>query len=180
MLSQADSAASSEGMPALVPATPSRDLHEARCRDAEQDEDWFGAHWHLSRMIMEAPDDTGPSSRPLDWQLFARRARTWSERGDFEQAEADYDAASALLDSDVDKLTNWYRHRVVACQRAGNWQTAIWYLDRILLVDGNDWNAFASRADAHSRLGNSEKQSADLEMALKLSDDPIFKAAWQP
>ena len=97
MLSQADSAASSEGMPDLVPTIPHCDLHEARCRDAEQDKDWFGAHWHLSRMILEDDDN----DRQSNWQLFARRARTWTERGEMEQAIADYDAASDLLSRDL-------------------------------------------------------------------------------
>ena len=178
MLSQADSASNSEGMPALVSAISPHDLHEARCRDAEQDKDWFGAHWHLSQMI---PDDSR-DLRESDWQLFARRARTWSERGDFEQASQDYDSASSLLVDEMgesENLVNWYRHRVVACQRTEQWQTAIWYLDRILMLEDNDWNAYASRAEAYLKLGNKEEHAADLEEALKLCDDPIFQQIYQ-
>ena len=176
MLSQADSASSSEGMPFLVPTIDPRDLHDARCRDAEQDKDWFGAHWHLSQMI----SDDANSGRFSNWQLFARRARTWSERGDFARATKDYESAKSALNGEVENLANWYRHRVVGCQRAEEWLTAIWYLDRILLLDGNDWNAYASRAEAHAKLGDLEKQAADLKMALKLCDDPIFEQIHQP
>ena len=167
-------------MPALVPAIPSRELHEARCRDAEQDGDWFGAHWQLSQMILDDQNsadqnDAGQSA----WRLFARRARTWSERGDFDKADEDYDAARSMLDGEADDLTNWYRHRVVACQRSEKWQTAVWYLDRILSLDDKDWNAYASRAEAYLKLGDQEKHAADLETALKLCDDPIYQQMHQ-
>ena len=171
MLDQASSDTTAEGMPALVQVIVPRDLHEARARDAEQDKDWLGAHWHLNRIILSDRQQ----QLPAEWQLLARRARTWSERSDFDQAEQDYAAATELLPGHAEKLTDWYRHRVVECQRRANWKAALWYLDRILLLDDKDWNSYAARADAHFRLGDFDKQAADKTQALKLSDDPIYR-----
>ena len=175
MLDQAASNSTSEGMPALVQVIQQRDLHDTRARDAEQDKDWFGAHWHLDKMILNDHRD----QRQAEWQLFARRARSWSQRNDYENAGKDYDVAGLLLDNDVE-LTNWYRHRVVACQRAGNWETAIWYLDRILKLDDQDWNSYAARAEANLKLGNGEEHDLSRKMALKFCNDPIYKMLHGP
>ena len=170
MLDQATSAATFEGMPSMVDVIQQFDLHESRARDAEQDADWNGANWHLARMILEREGKDGSS----DWQLFARRARTWSERGVFEKAELDYLAASSLLGDENEKLVDWYRNRVVTCQRTGSWETALWYLDRILQRDQNDWNSYASRAEIHLKMGKTEEHAADFELVKQLCDDPLY------
>ena len=176
MLDQADSRSTSEGMPALVQVVQQRDLHDSRARDAEQDEDWFGAHWHIDKLI----SNDRREQRDSQWQLFARRARTWSQRSNFEAAEKDYDVAGSLLNSDSEKLINWYRHRVVACQRTAQWETALWYLDRILKLDDKDWNSYAAMADAHLKLDNNKEHASSLKSALKLSNDPIYKEIYAP
>ena len=173
MLDQAASASTMEGMPDLVQVVHPRDLNDARAQDAEQDADWIGAHWHLDRLLL----DDQNNGRQSDWQLFARRARTWSERSDFQQAEYDYDSAMELLGDDIGKLTDWYRHRVVTCERSGNWSTALWYLDRILEHDRNDFNSYASRAEVHYRLGNMVQHTADRKRSLAFCDDAIYE--WQ-
>ena len=80
-----------------------------------------------------------------------------------------------LLGDDIGKLTDWYRHRVVTCERSGNWATALWYLDRILEHDRDDFNSYASRAEVHYRLGNMEQHTADLQRSLAFCDDVIYE-----
>ena len=172
MLDQAASAATTEGMPSLVEVVEQRDLHNSRAQDAEQDADWIGAYWHIDRIIgeREGKQDQLESA----WQLYARRARTWTERGVFEKAELDYQEANSLLGNENEKLTDWYRNRVVTCQRTGNWETALWYLDRILQLDDSDWNSYAARAEVYLKMGKTREHKADFEMVNQLCDDPIY------
>jgi tetratricopeptide (TPR) repeat protein len=178
MLSENDSADKQEGMPKLVPSIDDDLLHEHRARDAEQDRDWFGAQWHLDRLIDSCQrDDESSKNKARRWILFTRRARTHSERGDLDAAMADYASARDLLDKgNEDKQTDWYRHRAIDCLSNGNLNLCIWYLDQVIVIDATDWQDYAMRAECHKRLKNTESQQADEEKAFALADDPLYFA----
>lgn len=84
----------------IAPPLSDLDWHDARAHDAEQTGQLFTAHWHLERLMKQKPDD---------WRLYARRARTHTEEGNWELAEADYHRA--LERALPDDVLAWYRHR---------------------------------------------------------------------
>lgn len=176
MLSEKESARTQEGMPKLVPPVDDRLLHEHRARDAEQDRDWFGAQWYLDRLIDGCQRESESSENKTHrWLLLARRARTYSERGNLDAAANDYAAAREhLSNKDAERLTIWYRHRAVDCLRNNNLNLGIWYLGQVIGIDCSDWQDYAMRAEFHKRLKNSEMQKSDEEHARLLSDDPLY------
>src|SRR5207237_6700365 len=95
-----------------------RAWHDARARDAEAVRRPFTARWHLDRLA---------ALDPTDWEPHARRARTYSDAGDFAAADAAY--AEAVRRGPAEVL-EWYRHRAAECEAAGRWETALWYLNR--------------------------------------------------
>lgn len=119
--------------------------HEARARDAEEDGDWFAAQWHLDRLIKTAPEN---------WVLYARRARSHSERGDFASAQADYSQARERLEvpGDLRRLILWYHQRSLTCRSNSNWQAALWYLDHLIKEDPNDIELQADRMSVEFEL----------------------------
>jgi eukaryotic-like serine/threonine-protein kinase len=111
-----------------VPPPPSAlDWHDARARDAEQTGQPFTARWHLDRLIAQQPND---------WQLYARRARTYTDEGKADLAEADY--RRALERGGHEPVLAWYRHRAWACQARRQWSAALSYLDRLLRARPED------------------------------------------
>jgi WD40 repeat protein/tetratricopeptide (TPR) repeat protein len=143
--------------------------HEARARDAEQDGNTFAARWHLDRLIStRAPGENTDGLPPL-WVLHARRARTWSIDGRLDLADTDYSRAEQVGSRSL--ILDWYRHRVVDCEDAAQWQTALWYLDRCLAAQPTDWEFYMSRARVFGRLGKSEERLADLNRAAELGAD---------
>jgi WD40 repeat protein/serine/threonine protein kinase len=98
--------------------------HESRARDAEQDGATFTALWHLDRLV---------ALRPEDWLLFARRGRAYSAAGQRDRADAEYRLAAQHVSAAV--LLDWYRHRVVDCEGAGQDAAALWYQNRVLAAE---------------------------------------------
>jgi WD40 repeat protein/serine/threonine protein kinase len=106
---------------ALTRPISQRDWHQARAQDAEEAGAGFTARWHLDRLIARAPGD---------WLLRARRARTYTDEGRPDLAEADYDQAARLGAGTA--LTEWFRHRAWLCRFRSRPTAALWYLDRLL------------------------------------------------
>jgi hypothetical protein len=98
--------------------------HDARARDAEQDGATFTALWHLDRLVALRPDD---------WLLYARRGRAYSIAGQLDSADAEYKLAAQHASTGT--LVDWYRHRVVDCEGAGQDATARWYQERVIAAE---------------------------------------------
>jgi eukaryotic-like serine/threonine-protein kinase len=134
--------------------------HEARARDAERDGDSYAAIWHLDRLI---------DWKPGDWHLYLRRARLHSAADRLDRADAEY--ARAWEHGPRDEILNWYRHRVADCEGAERWETALWYLDRLIASDPADWRAHERRAWAYGRLNRPDQREAELDRAVELGAD---------
>src|SRR5262249_38309237 len=137
-----------------------RAFHDARARDAEQDGDSSGARWHLDRLLVIEPGN---------WLTYARRARSWTNNNQLEQAEADYARARELGTSD--QLLCWYRHCIVASQTSKRWPILLWYLNDALALAPDDWHLLAERAQTQANLGNVKEQLADLDAAVARGAD---------
>jgi WD40 repeat protein len=137
----------SEGDASWGLARPAKDAdwHEARACDAEECGNGFTARWHLDRLIAQ---------RPNEWLLHARRARTLTEEGPPDLAADDYRRAGDLGPRDA--LAEWYRHRAWVCRSRQRWQSAIWYLDRLLEEHPGDAALQRDRDEAAAEL---QKQS---------------------
>ncbi|MFO0878700.1 MAG: protein kinase [Gemmataceae bacterium] len=68
------------------PGRPTTDWHDRQARDARQDGDLWGEHWHLTRLIQ---------LRPADRDLFRRRAIVLARQGRISEALADLRQAAA-------------------------------------------------------------------------------------
>jgi WD40 repeat protein len=119
--------------------------HDARARDAEDNGEWPAAQRHLDRLIASAPDE---------WLPYARRAHTYSRRGEFKAAASDYARVKELLDAtgDDQPLDSWYRQKALACLNQQSWPVAAWYLDRSIEKAPNDRQLRADRALVQERL----------------------------
>jgi WD40 repeat protein/serine/threonine protein kinase/tetratricopeptide (TPR) repeat protein len=144
-----------------------QDFHDARARDAEQDGDSFAARWHLDRVL-------GIQAEVREkWLTYARRARQFTVSGQFAQADADYARARGL--GSAEKLLNWYRYRINDCLKAGQWQAARWYLQRVLAAAPNDWHLYADRALVHDKLGRTQAWEADVTQAVARGADGVYR-----
>jgi tetratricopeptide (TPR) repeat protein/sugar lactone lactonase YvrE len=144
-----------------------RAYHDARAGDAEQDGDSFAARWHLNQLLTswegEAPAEPGT------WLTYARRARTWTNDNQMEQADRDYARAREL--ASPEHLLCWYRQCHVACQSAKRWPTALWYLEHALALVPEDWQLYAERALTYEKLGKFKEYATDLAAAAARGAD---------
>ena len=77
-----------------------------------------------------------------------------AQLNDWTAAKARYESAAKTLaaeDKDVE-LTRWYRQRAISAQRAKQWQSAKWYLNKLIPDDSDNWQLYAARAEAHRQL----------------------------
>jgi WD40 repeat protein/serine/threonine protein kinase/Flp pilus assembly protein TadD len=137
--------------------------HEICARNAEADGNSSAAEWHLDRLL---------ALDPTDWRLHARRARVYSNAGQFDRAGAEY--SEALRRGRSDELLNWYDHRVAECERAGRWNTALWYVDRAIAAEPKGWERFAVRAGVYDKLGRADERDADVTRAVELGADGLY------
>ena len=142
-------------------------FHEARARDAEQDDDSFAARWHLDRLVALQPE------RSDKWLTYARRARQFTASGQFKEAEQDYARARKL--GSAEQLLNWYRYRIHDCLISKQWQSAQWYVERVLAVAPDDWHLYADRALINDQFGRLKEWEADLKRAVAHGADSPFQ-----
>jgi predicted Zn-dependent protease len=143
-------------------AVSEADWLDSRARDAEADGDAFAALWHLDRLVALRPDD---------WLPYARRARVHSGAGRLDQAAADY--ARARERRAGEGLRHWYHHRAASCQAAGQWATALWYLDRVQQDAPGDWSVYRDRADVLAKLDKPNESEAAAARAVDLGADAL-------
>jgi WD40 repeat protein/serine/threonine protein kinase/tetratricopeptide (TPR) repeat protein len=123
-----------------------------------------------------APHPPTPSPRAGEgecaWLAYARRARCHAGQGHIALAELDYAQAQALGSSE--QLINWYHYCIVDCLARKQWETALWYCQRVIPAAPDDWQLYADRALAHQQLGHTPERQADLDHILELKADTTF------
>ncbi len=147
--------------------------HRAQSLDAEEDRDWVGAEWHLTRLVDASPDD---------WLLRARLARTRVQSGDLEGAAAEYANARRLSVEDSNALSRWFRQIADSAMKQSKWSEARWYLDQLIEQETakaadngtEDWRLYAHRAAVLNALDLQEARSLDVGRVLQLCDSPTF------
>jgi WD40 repeat protein/tetratricopeptide (TPR) repeat protein len=149
---------------AYLGSTDEHTWHEACAHDAEAEGDACAALWHLDRLVKSSPND---------WRLYARRARMHSSAGRFDQAETEY--ALAWLCGAREELLDWYDHLIVECERAGQLNVALWYVDRVIEAKPKSWQGYAVRAAVYDKLpGRAAARDADNDRAIELGADGPF------
>jgi Flp pilus assembly protein TadD len=149
--------------PPLAPGLGEAAWHDARARDAEQDDDDFGVLWHLDRLA---------ALKPEDWSVPARRARAHALAGRLEQADADYARAASL--AGPARLLDWYLHGAADCERRKQWATALWYVNRVLAARPTDWRLYYWRATIQAQLGKTAESEGDSAKAVELGADGSY------
>jgi Flp pilus assembly protein TadD len=141
--------------------------HERQVRDAEQLGITPAALWHLDRLL---------ATRPDDWLLYARRARAHRAARQLVQADADY--TRAWERGPHGQVLDWYRHCIVDCACAEQWDTELWYLNRLLAAAPEDWEAYRDRAAVYAKLGQPEQREADMAKAVEFGAESTVVANW--
>jgi predicted Zn-dependent protease len=134
--------------------------HEPMVREAEQSGNPFAAIWHLDRLI---------AAHPVDWSLYARRARAWSLSDQFGKAAADYERAERL--GSRDQVLDFQAHHVLNCTGAERWTEALWYLDRLIAARPDDRMLHEDRAAVDGKLGRDAERMAELAHVFELGAD---------
>ncbi|HZZ79005.1 MAG TPA: protein kinase [Gemmataceae bacterium] len=152
-------------------------FHAFRAREARDEGERYAARWHLDRLI--ALEMSKPS-----WSALAQRASLASDVGEFAEAARDYARAEKVAPPSL--LQVWYRVRIFESMSAKRWQTAAWYVDRLLPHEPKDWQLYYDRAVAMAHLKKDAEYEADLtravafgadaERLLTLADDCVRRA----
>jgi WD40 repeat protein len=134
--------------------------HDRRARDAFQAGDATAECWHLDRLLALGTDG---------WFPFARRARALRAAGEISRAEAD--EAQAAGHGGRAALLDWYRHQARVSALLGRDDTAIEYLDRLVVALPGEWELYAERAERSARLGKAAEQEGDEARAVAAGAD---------
>src|SRR5215468_5599266 len=100
---------------------------------------------------------------------FEHRARLTSDAGKCTNAQADYALAAKRAPPDL--LPAWYRVRIHDNIIAGRWQTAAWYIDRLLPHAPKDWQLHFDRAVVMAHLKKDAEYDVDLARAVACGAD---------
>jgi WD40 repeat protein len=137
--------------------------HEARARDAEALGDWFGARWHLDRLV---------GQRPGDGLAYARRALTFLEAGDRLATRADL--VTAIHQGPRGHVIDWLMQRSVDLRAGGRPSDALFLLDLVGAAGPGDWRTHALRAEVLAILGHTAGREIDVARAIELGADASF------
>ncbi|HEV3436432.1 MAG TPA: hypothetical protein VG122_03670, partial [Gemmata sp.] len=146
-----------------------RAFHNARAREAEEENAAFAAKWHLDQLIANASRYPANLNFGEACLSYARRAHRFATEGHFGRAEEDYSQSLKLGSADL--LVCWYRHRIVDCFAAKQWPLALWYLDRAIDIAPGDWQLYADRATVQGELGRLKARATDLAIAMERGGD---------
>lgn len=155
-----DPAAESARRPVTDSISPAA-WHRVAALDAEQEGASRAIVFHVDRAL---------ATEPKDWQLLARRARSHLSMGKLELAATDYARAAEI--SGATDLPDWYAHCATDSIVAQKWETALWYLNRLVEVRPNVWYHFSDRASVNAQLGNDSAIEPDLARVAALGGDP--------
>jgi WD40 repeat protein/serine/threonine protein kinase/Flp pilus assembly protein TadD len=135
---------------------------------------WFGAAWHLDRVVSQRPDD---------WSALLLRGEAHVKLGQLDRAAADYAqafkvgpgervrAACSRQAEEYEKGNEW---RTDKAEREKAWQTALWYLDRMIEARPQDWALYDRRGSAQAALGHDAAAEANYRQAVALGPDASF------
>jgi Flp pilus assembly protein TadD len=130
------------------------DWHQAQATDAEQENRWFAAVWHISRLV---------ELKEGDASLYNRRSRAYEQLREWDRARADCTRAIVRGDKDV---SLWFRRgRFHLLQK--RWQPAMQDLIRATSLDRADGAAWLARHVAHARLGQWDEARTAFEQAKR-------------
>ncbi|HVJ83894.1 MAG TPA: protein kinase, partial [Planctomycetia bacterium] len=147
-----------DGSTALMSPMPDASWHDDRAVDAEQDDDSYGAEWHLRKLAALRPDD---------WVVPARRARVLATAGRRDEAEAAYAAAKRLV-GNPQALSDWLRSAAVRDEAVGRKDAALWNLNQALALTPEDWTLYVLRAG----LVDPARADAELNEAIRRGAEP--------
>ena len=116
----------------------------------------WSALWHLDRLAR---------LRPKDWTVEARRAMALAAAGRFDEAAQVLDRISPTAPSEA--YHSWLTGRV-----ADSPVTALWYLDRAIIVNPEDVASLLHRSEVHESQGRKDRAEADLDLAVALGLPP--------
>src|SRR5207244_173153 len=75
-------------------------------------------------------------------------------------------------------MLNWYLHRLLDCEEAGQWATLLWYAERARAIATDDPDLHLALTAAHHSLGHPADRDAALARALAHGADGTFLASW--
>jgi WD40 repeat protein/serine/threonine protein kinase/Flp pilus assembly protein TadD len=140
---------------------------------------WLGGAWHLEQTL---------KTRPKDWGAWLLLGQARYNLGRLDEADAAYArafefgpkdpvfAACALHiecyeGAEFDGFSSRRRDAAVVEKRN---RAAVWYLDRMIAHESNDWRLFDRRGVAHADLGEDEQAEEDYRRAVALGPEATF------
>jgi WD40 repeat protein/tRNA A-37 threonylcarbamoyl transferase component Bud32 len=127
------------------------------CLEAGQ---WRAALWHLDRRLR---------ARPRDGLALVLRARVHVHRDRLDRAAADW--TRAIKAGPVARVVPWFRRFAAARAAKEQWQTALWYLDRLITAAPRDAADHIQRAQIREKLKLWQAAAEDYGAALRVESD---------
>jgi tetratricopeptide (TPR) repeat protein len=149
------------GPPVTLQALPS--WHRQEAKISELRGHWFGAAWHLDRLI---------TAEPADWLLYARRGQALAALGRWDDAVAD---CSKAIEHKPDVWeARLIRGRIFLMRH--RWDKALIDLSNAIDLRPDDLAAWHARGVAHAEMGLWDKAAADFATAVQLkgANDQIW------
>jgi eukaryotic-like serine/threonine-protein kinase len=140
--------------------------HLRQALECMESEDWPAALWHLDREIQ---------AQPNDWPAYVWRTQALVQLGRREGAAADFDKAIQL--DPPPQAFDCYRRYAAEAADKGQWQTAFWYLDRLIAARPQQAAFYLDRGRAHQKRNQNKEAAQDFGEALK--HEPNDPQIWQ-
>jgi WD40 repeat protein/serine/threonine protein kinase/Flp pilus assembly protein TadD len=140
----------------LGPPDTVRDWFGRQSPDYEADATWETALWYLDQLVKASPQDG---------LAHALRTKAQLELGNREKAAADF--ARALERGPREEVLAHYRSNWEECDRKEQWQTMLWYLDRLVKEQPRDAYLHARRGKALGRLGQFRQARQAYDQAVQ-------------
>ncbi len=150
----------------LGPADTVRDWFGRQSPDYDPEATWETALWYFDQLVR---------LQPTDGLAHALRLKALVQLGRRDRADADYSRALDL--GPRDEVLNRCRAYADECETKEQWETALWYLDRVLQAVPADWKLHERRGQACVHLGRLEEASAAYARATELDSTNI--SAWK-
>jgi tetratricopeptide (TPR) repeat protein len=123
---------------------------------------WRAARWHLDRRLRAQPGDA---------LALVLRARVHVHGDRLDLAAADW--KRAVKAGPAARVVPWVRRFAAARAAKEQWQTALWYLDRLIAAVPRDAAAHIQRGQIQARLKRWQAAAEDYGAALRVeADDP--------
>ncbi len=113
------------------------------------------------------------ASSQAGWRIAAMRGDCAVQRRDFEKAEQFYSSLDGIEKVHL-AADDWQRHRIDSALAKGQFETAKWYLDRLIRFNPKDWTLLRDRARVYKSQQKEELRIADMDRAIQLNPDRRF------